>query len=65
MSNTVVVISTSGQSFTMPGTSWTADQIVNTYATSVPGIASMASEVTTDQNGDQVITFRPRTGSKG
>jgi hypothetical protein len=65
MNNTIVVISTSGQEYTLPGTTWTADQVVNTYSASVPGIGSMTSEVTTDTNGDKRITFRPRTGTKG
>jgi hypothetical protein len=65
MNNTIVVISTSGQEITLPGIFWTPEQITNTYATSIPGIGSMASEVTTDANGDKRITFRPRTGTKG
>lgn len=65
MSNTVVVISTSGQEYTLPGTTWTAELVVSTYSTSVPGIGSMTSEITTDANGDTRITFRPRTGTKG
>lgn len=65
MNNTIVIITTSGQEYSLPGAAWTADQIVNTYATSVPGIGSMQSEVTTRDNGDKVVTFRPRTGTKG
>ena len=65
MNNTIVVITTSGQEYSLPGTAWTPEQIVNTYAASVPGIGSMASEVETNANGDKVVTFRPRTGSKG
>lgn len=63
--NTIVVIQTSGQEYTMPGTNWTPEQIVNTYTTAVPGIGSMTSEITTDPNGDKRVTFRPRTGTKG
>lgn len=65
MNNTIVVITTSGQEYTLPGTSWTPEQVVNTYSTSVPGIGGMTSEVTNDPNGDKRITFRPRTGTKG
>jgi len=63
--NTIVVIATSGQEYTLPGTTWTPEQVVSVYAASVPGIGSMASEVTTDANGNKTITFRPRTGTKG
>ena len=65
MNNTIVNITTSGQEYTLPGTSWTPEQIVNTYAASVPGIGSMDAEVRTNDNGDKVVTFRPRTGTKG
>ena len=62
--NTFVYIASSGQEFTLPGTHWTAAQVASTFAESVPGIGTMTSEVTTE-NGNQVITFRPRTGTKG
>ena len=62
--STIINVTTSGQEFTLPGTAWTAAQVASTFADTVPGIGSMTSEVTT-QNGDQVITFRARTGTKG
>lgn len=64
MANTIITVSTSGQEFVLPGTHWTAAQVASTFAESVPGISSMQSEVTTSGE-DQLITFRPRTGSKG
>jgi len=64
MGNTIVIVSNSGQEFTLPGTHWTAAQVAATFADSVPGISAMTSEVTTE-DGNQVITFRPRTGTKG
>lgn len=64
MAQTTVIISTSGQEFVLPGTSWNANQVASSFASSVPGIASMTSEVTMDGE-NQVITFRPRTGTKG
>lgn len=64
MSSTTVIISTSGQEFTLPGTNWTVDQVVSSFSSSVPGIGSMQSEVTTEGE-NKVITFRPRTGTKG
>ena len=64
MAQTLVIISTSGQEFTLPGVNWTADQVVSSFAASVPGLAQMASTIET-QGEDKVITFRPRTGTKG
>jgi len=61
---TKVVIAQSGQTYTLPGTHWSAQQVTSTFADNVPGIASMQSELTTE-NGDNVYTFRPRTGTKG
>lgn len=66
MSNsTTIVITTSGQQFTIPGAQWTAEQLVNSYASVVPGLAQMGSEVTTDGEGNKTFTFRPRNGTKG
>lgn len=65
MNNTIVEITTSGQQYTLPGTAWTAAQIVNTYATSVPGIGAMKVAQSTNDNGDNVFVFRPETGGKG
>lgn len=63
-SSTLVVIQTSGAEFPLPGGHWTAALVTQSFADSVPGIGSMVAEVT--QNGDQqVITFKPRTGTKG
>lgn len=64
MANTVINISTSGQTYTLPGTHWTQAQVVTTFSTNVPGIGSM--DMTQTENGEDVImTFRPRTGTKG
>lgn len=64
MAQTKVVISSSGQEFTLPGTSWTTEQVVSSFASSVPNIGSMQANVT-EQGEDKVITFSPRTGTKG
>jgi hypothetical protein len=64
MSQTLVVITTSGQEFPLPGTQWTPESVVTTFQSSVPGIGAMQSEVT-EANGNKTITFRPRTGTKG
>jgi hypothetical protein len=62
--NTKVIISSSGQEYTLPGTHWTAQQVTSTFSENVPGISSMTSERTED-GGDVIYTFRPRTGTKG
>lgn len=64
MARTLVVITTSGQELPLPGTDWTAATVVQSFAASVPGIASMNSEVSS-QGEDKVITFSPRVGTKG
>lgn len=65
MANTTkIIIANSGQEYTLPGTHWTAQQVTATFADNVPGIASMTSD-RSEENGDVVYTFRPRTGTKG
>jgi hypothetical protein len=64
MAQTRVVIATTSQTFTLPGTHWTSAQVASTFSDSVAGIASMVAEQTTE-GGDTVFTFRPRTGTKG
>lgn len=64
MAQTTVIISTSGQEFILPGNTWTPDQVTSSFSASVPGIAAMTSEVSIDGE-NKVITFRPRTGTKG
>ena len=66
MASTIVNITTSDQQFTLPGTSWTQAQIVNTFSANVPGIGNMDVTVTGGEGDtDKVMTFRPRTGTKG
>jgi hypothetical protein len=62
--NTKIIIANSGQEYTLPGTHWTATQVSSTFSDNVPGINSMQSD-RTEENGDVVYTFRPRTGTKG
>ena len=64
MASTIVIIQTSDQEFTLPGTQWTAEQVITSFSANVPGIANMAYEETTSGD-DKVFTFRPRTGTKG
>jgi hypothetical protein len=65
MAQTRIIVGNTGENSTLPGTAWTADQVVAQLQTHIPGLASMSSEVTNDPNGDKVITFRARTGTKG
>jgi hypothetical protein len=53
--------------YTVPG-NFSVQEIVNNYSATVPGIGSMTSTETieTRANGQvKVITFSPRTGTKG
>lgn len=53
--------------YQIPG-DWTAAGIVASYSATIPGIANMVSEerVETRTEGEvKVITFKPRTGTKG
>lgn len=51
--------------YSIPG-NWTAQQIKDSYASQVPGISNMTAEETVSEDGtEKIITFRPRTGSKG
>ena len=64
MANTRIIIVQTGADYTLPGTSWTTQQVVSNFADSVPGIGSMSVEETFEGE-DKVLTFRPRTGTKG
>ena len=65
MAQTRIVVATTGESYNLPGISWTPDSIVAQLRDSIPALASMASTVTNDPNGDKVVTFTQRTGTKG
>jgi hypothetical protein len=63
--STKVVIVSTGASYTLPGTDWTAASVVSNFSETIPGIGAMDSEVATDSDGNKTITFRPKTGNKG
>lgn len=63
IATTKVVISTTGQTFTLPGAQ-TVDQVKSMYGGSVPVINSMDAD-TTEAGDVRTITFRARTGTKG
>lgn len=68
ITKTTFIVASTDTEYSIPG-SWTAQMIKDSYASQVPGITNMTSEETTEDNGDgtstRVITFKPRTGSKG
>lgn len=63
ITSTKVVISTTGQTFTLPGAQ-TVDQVKSMYGASVPVINSMDAD-TSEAGEVRTITFRARTGTKG
>lgn len=63
ISATRMVISTSGQTFEIPG-DFSAQQLVSMYGASVPGLTEL--QATTATAGSvRTVTFSPRQGSKG
>lgn len=62
--NTKVIIASTSQEYSLPGTHWTAQQVASTFSDNVAGINSMTSE-RSEEAGDVIYTFRPRTGTKG
>ncbi len=63
ITTTTFDVTSTGQEFSVPG-DWTADQIVNMYGATIPGLSSMDSSVNVE-GSTRFITFRPRTGTKG
>lgn len=61
---TTVNVNNGSDTFRVPGI-LTPQQVVNTYSGSINGLASMASSVTDNENGDRVINFTQRVGTKG
>lgn len=64
---TEFVVTSQDTTYQIPG-DWTASSIVANYSTQVPGIGNMQSSerVETRTEGEvKIITFTPRTGTKG
>lgn len=60
------VVSTDSE-YRLPG-DWTADSIKASYGSQISGLSSMVSEERIETRGSdtiRVITFKPRTGTKG
>lgn len=63
INTTKIVISTTGQTFTLPGAQ-TVDQVKSMYGSSVPAINSMDG-TSSDVGEERTITFAARVGTKG
>ena len=64
---TEFTVTSADSTYQIPG-DWTPAQIVQNYASQVPGIGNMSftERVETRADGDvRVVTFSPRTGTKG
>ena len=63
ITSTKIVISTTGQTFTLPGAQ-TVEQVKSMYGASVPAINSMDG-TSVDDGETRTITFAARVGTKG
>lgn len=63
--NTIVTITTSGSVYTLPGTHYSTADLQTMFKAAVPEIVSMDATVTEDEDGNSLVTFRPKTGTKG
>jgi hypothetical protein len=64
---TEIVIVSQDTTYQIPG-DWTQASVVSNYSASIPGISNMSCDerVETRSEGQvKVLTFRPRTGTKG
>lgn len=65
MAQTKIIVASTGFETTLPGDAWTLAQIISNFTDTVPGIANLQASDERNPAGDRVITFRPRTGTKG
>ena len=67
IASTIIVVTSTDSEFSIPG--YLAPETIKTvYASQIPGISSMDYTASTETRGGQqvsVVTFRPRTGTKG
>lgn len=63
ITSTNIVIVSTDTSYNIPG-DWSADQVVATYASQIPGINNMTAETVITEDV-KTISFKPRTGTKG
>lgn len=67
VSTTEIVIVPTDSAYSVPG-DWEPSAIVSSYASAIPGLASMQSSVTTETRATgtvKIVTFTNRTGTKG
>lgn len=64
LQSTTIIVTNSGSEFVVPGL-LSVQQVVSAYAESIPGLSGFSSEVNDDDEDHRVITFSPRTGTKG
>ena len=63
ISATVVVISSTGGEYSIPG-DISPEAFIASYGTQINGLSNMVA-TTTCSDGTKYITFNPRTGTKG
>jgi hypothetical protein len=63
INTTILRVTSTGQEFRIPG-NWDAGQLVQTYGSSIQGLAGM-TPVTTVEGDTKRVTFNPQTGTKG
>ena len=65
---TELIVTTNDTDYQVPG-DMTAQQLINAYGASIPGLSNMVHESRTEFREGvgqvRVVTFKPRTGTKG
>jgi hypothetical protein len=65
---TELIVTTNDTDYQVPG-DMSAQQLVNAYASAIPGLSNMVSESRVEYREGvgnvRVVTFKPRTGTKG
>lgn len=64
---TELIVTTNDSDYQIPG-DWTPQQLITNYSASIPGLANMTFTEEVQQRdigAVRVVTFKPRTGTKG
>jgi hypothetical protein len=65
---TELIVTSNDTDYQIPG-DWTPQQLVTNYQSSIPGLANMTYEQRTEYREGlgnvRVVTFKPKTGTKG
>jgi ribosomal protein L17 len=67
VAQTVLIVTSTDSEYTVPG-DMTAAQLVTAYSSQIPGLSSMTSTERYEQRSIgqvRIVTFSPRTGTKG